>query len=337
MEQNQPVVDHGNQPFLTIAIPTYNRAMLLEQCLARLLPQVLGANVPIEFIISNNASTDNTRAVAAAYQAQFSRFRYVENETNLGADGNIAQAFRLAMGQYVWIFSDDDVLLPGYLNAIIGVLQREQPGLVHLSSVWHSGTKVPDYEPQKFRATTYQNGVEFMQQVHHWATFITANIINKPLVANLPLTYAFPATNLVQLGWTLPVVFKASRNVVVNTPVIAAQSESSGDYRAFKTFATNFNAILSRLVQAKEIPAEVRHLINVTMLRGEFPRLLYATDFGRKAKYVDEPVFQTLLTNYWQYPDFWRSIVVAYLKLPVRPAWHWTKKLLKLAAKSPAR
>ncbi|MGI4862329.1 MAG: glycosyltransferase family 2 protein [Janthinobacterium lividum] len=329
MEPTQPATDHGDLPFLTIAIPTYNRAALLEQCLQRLLPQVQAASVSIEFIISNNASTDATKTVAAAYAPRFNQFRYVENEINIGADGNIAQAFRLATGQYVWVFSDDDVILPGYLNDIIKLLQREQPGLVHLSSVWHTGSVVPEYAQKPFEATIYTDGVEFMRQVHHWATFITANIIKKPLVADLPLTYAFHATNLVQLGWTLPVVFKASQNVIVNTPVIAAKSESSGDYRAFQTFATNFNMILGRLVQAKEMPAEVRHIINVTMLGSEFPRLLYATDFGRKAKYANEPVFQTLFTNYWQYPAFWRNIVVAYLKLPVRPAWNWTKNLLK--------
>ncbi|RZL00791.1 MAG: glycosyltransferase family 2 protein, partial [Hymenobacter sp.] len=286
----------AERPFLTIAIPTYNRAALLEQCLQRLLPQVQAASALIEVIISNNASTDATKAVAAAYESRFNRFRYAENETNIGADGNIAQAFRLAQGQYAWVFSDDDVLLPGYLNDIIALLQREQPGLLHLSSVWHAGA-VPDYAPQPFAATVYQDGLAFMRQVHHWATFITANIICKPLVADLPLTYAFPATNLVQLGWTLPVVFKAARNVVVNTPVIAAKSESSGDYKAFQTFATNFNIILSRLVRGGEIPAEVRHIVNVAMLRGELPRLLYATNFGRKAKYANEPVFQTLLLN----------------------------------------
>ncbi|RYE15118.1 MAG: glycosyltransferase family 2 protein, partial [Sphingobacteriaceae bacterium] len=325
----QSALSSKEKPFLTIAIPTYNRAALLEQCLQRLATQVQATDTLIEVIISNNASTDNTKVVASIYQSCFSRFRYVENETNIGADGNIAQAFRLAEGQYVWVFSDDDVLLPGYFNDIIALLQQEQPGLMHLSSVWHAGTIVPLYEQKPFKAAIYRDGLDYIRQVHHWATFITANIINKSLVANSPLTYAFPATNLVQLGWTLPVVFKASCNIVVSTPVIAAKSESSGDYKAFQTFATNFNSILSRLVQSEEIPGEVQHIVNVEMLGSELPRLLYATDFGRKDKYADEPVFRTLLINYWRYPAFWRNIVVAYLKLPVRPAWNLFKNLLK--------
>ncbi|RZK39534.1 MAG: glycosyltransferase family 2 protein [Hymenobacter sp.] len=319
----------GELPFLSISIPTYNRAELLDQCLARLANELRDSKQLVELIISNNASTDATREVAQRFKEYFSRFRYVENETNIGADGNIAQAFRLAAGQYVWVFSDDDSLLPGYLATLLEILAAQQPGVLHLTSVWHNGLTVPDYgAPVPLQYATY-SGLEFIRRVHHWTTFITANIIHKSLVADLPLTYAFPDTNLVQLGWTLPAIFKATQNVVVSTPVIAAKSESSGNYKAFQTFATNFSRILQRLAQAKEIPVEASHIISLAMLRGEFPRMLMANDFGKSGKYVAEPIFRTLLANYWQYPAFWRHIALAYLKRPVRPVWHRAKSLLR--------
>lgn len=51
-----------NTPILTVAIPTWNRAQALDNCLRSVC-----ANLPngIEVLVSDNASTDNTGKIVA--------------------------------------------------------------------------------------------------------------------------------------------------------------------------------------------------------------------------------------------------------------------------------
>ena len=52
--------DQTTRPTLTIVVPTYNRAKVLEKSLAWMRRQVEPFGSAIEVIVSNNHSTDNT-------------------------------------------------------------------------------------------------------------------------------------------------------------------------------------------------------------------------------------------------------------------------------------
>nr|WP_260439156.1 glycosyltransferase [Flavobacterium branchiophilum] len=60
--------------------------------------------------MSNNASTDETEAVIKKYEAMGMPIQYYKNEQNIGADGNFEKCFSKALGKYVWIFGDDELL-----------------------------------------------------------------------------------------------------------------------------------------------------------------------------------------------------------------------------------
>src|ERR1035438_7055720 len=47
------------------------------------------------------------------------RVRYIRNTQNIGADANFLQCFEQALGKYVWLFSDDDLIVPGGLAKIL--------------------------------------------------------------------------------------------------------------------------------------------------------------------------------------------------------------------------
>ncbi len=79
---------------LTIAIPTYNRAAYLSECLESVLPQI---QEEMEVIISNNASTDNTEEVVKKY-LQYPFVRYYKDKKNLGVDRNVLKCLYKARG-----------------------------------------------------------------------------------------------------------------------------------------------------------------------------------------------------------------------------------------------
>src|SRR5579863_1226934 len=106
------------KPLLTIAIPTYNRASFLRELLAVLATE-LKDEPRVELIVSDNASPDETPSVVQDFIARGLRVGYIRNVQNIGADANFLQCFERARGKYVWIFSDDDLILSGGVAKIL--------------------------------------------------------------------------------------------------------------------------------------------------------------------------------------------------------------------------
>ena len=119
------------RPLISVCIPTYNRAALLEKALKSILGEFEGA--AIEVIVSDNASEDKTEEIVRAYQRQHPNVRYYRNETNIGLDDNAVSCLQRAVGEYVFMFSDDDILLPGSREHLLRVIRGFQPDLLYLN------------------------------------------------------------------------------------------------------------------------------------------------------------------------------------------------------------
>ncbi|RZK34692.1 MAG: glycosyltransferase family 2 protein [Hymenobacter sp.] len=295
-----------NEFLLSIAIPTYNRADLLSKTLESVYQQISSVADRVEVIVSNNASTDHTRQVVAAYSTKFQHFRYHENEVNTGADANIAQAFRLVSGTYAWVFSDDDLLLPDTLEAIVATLAATELGVLFLTPKWYySHAEDVELTKEPFACQVYDNALTFLQEINVLIAFISAIIINKSLVAELDNLYAYQATNLIQLGWTLPAIFKGRQNAKVTSPVVLAQGvDGQVSYSFFRVHGTNFNFVLSSLVASGQIPAQARDIVNHHLITQFFP--IYVSPEKRFVN--NERPFSTLLGLYWRYPAFWQTL-----------------------------
>ncbi len=93
---------------VSIIIPTYNRAYIIEKSLEYVLNQDYQ---DLEIIISDNCSTDNTYDVVAKYLKD-ERVRYFKNSENLGLVGNYNISLKeYASGDFVMFVPDDDILL----------------------------------------------------------------------------------------------------------------------------------------------------------------------------------------------------------------------------------
>lgn len=111
-------------PLLSICVPTYGRAELLETCLSTILPQIATLDPMdrsmVECIVCDNASTDRTPQVIADFAGRFP-LRAFRNDKNFGILGNITKVATVhATGQFVWLIGDDDLLAE---DAIATVLQ----------------------------------------------------------------------------------------------------------------------------------------------------------------------------------------------------------------------
>jgi len=114
-------------PKVSIIIPTYNRARLLRESLQSALAQTFS---DFEIIVTDN-SVDN-EAEIIIHELQDSRITYVRNAENIGAVNNHNKALRLAKGEYIYLFSDDDIMLPDNLQEKVTILDEQSSvGLVY--------------------------------------------------------------------------------------------------------------------------------------------------------------------------------------------------------------
>jgi abequosyltransferase len=111
---------------LSICIATLNRGPLIGHTLDSIVSQL---TEEVEVIIVDGASTDNTEEVVLSYRKRYANLNYTRLEKKGGIDQDFTQAVELAAGEYCWLFSDDDIIKPGAIKAILGILETS-PGLV---------------------------------------------------------------------------------------------------------------------------------------------------------------------------------------------------------------
>lgn len=120
---------------LTFAIPTFNRAAKVLRLLKQLDAELgaPGLSGVVDVLVSDNCSEDNTEALVTAFKPKTYSLKYVRQPRNLGFDGNIAFLYDNASSDYVWFFSDDDVLLPGAPGRVYEVLKKAKPDVLLFS------------------------------------------------------------------------------------------------------------------------------------------------------------------------------------------------------------
>ncbi|MBD2414097.1 glycosyltransferase [Nostoc calcicola FACHB-389] len=113
---------------LTIAIPTYNRAELLNKQLAWLAQAIKGFEDNCEILVSDNCSTDNTQEVIQKWQKTLSSitFKSNKNSKNLGVVKNIMYCLSSATTKYVWTIGDDDPIQDRAVSYVISKLREHE-------------------------------------------------------------------------------------------------------------------------------------------------------------------------------------------------------------------
>jgi len=112
---------------LSFCISTFNRANFIGETLDSIIPQLTDE---IEIVIVDGASTDATEYIIQGYQRKCPHMRYFKQEKNSGIDCDYNNAVERAQGEYCWLMSDDDLLKPGAVSALLGVLSTSEYSLV---------------------------------------------------------------------------------------------------------------------------------------------------------------------------------------------------------------
>ena len=196
------------RPLLTIGIPTYNGAATIRQTLASILPQLAEG---VEIVISDNASTDETPAIAQAFAAARPRdVHYYRNDTNIGMDRNFDAVVRRAAGRFVWILSDDDHIVHPQAVAKILAMAAAHPDAGTIFANYENVAVPIDHDYDAL------NGDEFFRVTRFKSTLISSVVVNKALWESYDLS-GYAGTYWTHIGYLIRAAASNRSCVIADT------------------------------------------------------------------------------------------------------------------------
>lgn len=112
---------------LSVIMFNYNHAKLIGEALEAIFSQ---SYRPVEVIVTDDASTDNSLRIIEYFVRQNPVVRLIKREKNMGAAYNIKTFHELPMGDYVYSAAADDRILLNFFEKSMTLLSRyPQAGL----------------------------------------------------------------------------------------------------------------------------------------------------------------------------------------------------------------
>ncbi|MCH4273343.1 glycosyltransferase family 2 protein [Kerstersia gyiorum] len=171
--------DHGTVPNVTVIVPTYRRAHLLEQT----IPTYLQPEVA-RLILVDDCSPDNTPEVAGRLAQRDARVVYLRNEVNGKQTYSKNRALPLVDTEYVY-FGDDDAMLSeegiGLLQATLAATGADIAGAAAL--YLHDGETQADVEARRRQEETLDGVVNLSKLRFDWS-------VRAPFGLEVPVCHA---------------------------------------------------------------------------------------------------------------------------------------------------
>jgi glycosyltransferase involved in cell wall biosynthesis len=146
-----------NVPTVSIGLPVFNGGNYIRSAIDSLLSQTFD---DFELIISDNASTDDTRDICLQYVSLDARVRYHRFDTNQGAHPNYNFIFKSARGRYFKWAAHDDECHPDFLSLCVRAFEEGPSSIVLVHSKEHfidEEGKIIEEIPSRFSLETRQH------------------------------------------------------------------------------------------------------------------------------------------------------------------------------------
>jgi len=143
---------------VAVTIVTYNSRRYIGACLESLLKQT---GVPIEVIVVDNASTDNTRQILARFGE---RVRVIHNDRNTGFAAAQNQAIASSKSDWVLTLNPDVLLTPGFLERLVEAGEIDGKVGTVCGKLLSIGPDFKPYEEPRIDST----GIYFTPAIRHF-------------------------------------------------------------------------------------------------------------------------------------------------------------------------
>lgn len=158
--------------YLSITIPTYNRADFLNYSLEIHVP--LAREYLVQIYISDNASTDTTKDIVQKWKKEYPLIHYFCNAHNVG-EINFEIALKLPDTEYVWLLGDTYHIPPNGINYVLETISNNK--INYDAIVVNLANQVTNIAQRD-----YQNQNALLYDIGALMTCLSCLIYHKPLI-----------------------------------------------------------------------------------------------------------------------------------------------------------
>ncbi len=112
-------------PACSIIIPVFGRAKFTKACLLAIERSVSAEDVPLEIIVVDNGSNDETPDLLSSLSSSRTNVRVVRFRENLGFARACNEGARLGRGHYLIFLNNDTLPTPGWLEKMAALARRD--------------------------------------------------------------------------------------------------------------------------------------------------------------------------------------------------------------------
>lgn len=110
-----------NSKLVTVVIPTFNRAHLLEKIIPTYFQDHVGS-----VVVVNDNSSDNTQNILEILSKKYENLVVVNNRKNIKQTGCKNIGIELAESEYIYFGDDDSYIIPGTISNLLKVIDLKK-------------------------------------------------------------------------------------------------------------------------------------------------------------------------------------------------------------------
>lgn len=243
-----------------VAMCTYNGAQFLRTQLDSILSQKLS---PVEIIIVDDGSTDDTKKILVDYAQRYSQIQLYFNSQRLGVMKSFEKALTLCSCELIAISDQDDVWLPNKLEVLNSNINDAL--LIHSDAklVDKDLNVISDTYNKVFKSYKFDRSLDYL--MHNNVTGCTTMISRRLLEYALP----FPESVVMYDNYLAFLAFHYGRIVYISQPLILYRQHNSNligagvlSYEQFLT-ANEKRYLYSLEISTKE---EFKYLVDLPLI-----------------------------------------------------------------------
>lgn len=295
-------------PVLSVCIPTYNRAKILDETLFNLTNEsVFQETNDVEIVISNNKSPDNTEEVCQKYFKKYpTKIKYVKQQINI-QDRNFIEVLKLADGKYIKLQNDKNYFANGELEKLISFLKSEK------------AEKIIYFENEKNEGIyNCQNMEDFFSTKPFLITWINTFCCLREIFYEIDEPDRFCNKNFAQVDILIRLLAKYKKITIYSKTIFVIQkADNYGNYNFAKVIGENLLTIL-------DILAKEKYLTLTKKTYEKFKKELlikqinfYYFDVKNKYNYIQDGYFKYIYKFYGKNLYFYVELL-KYLLLKIR-------------------
>ena len=302
---------------LNITIPTYNRPNQLLRCITNILSSYNIENLlpQIHITVVDNNSNYDVKHLLSNLNLNYSEFiTLYKNPSNIGMANNFIKCFEYSVGEYTWIFSDDETINHFTLDNIIQHLVSNSYDIIFLNNSRikkNKGDKTLEFH--KFKKS------HFIKKVSVFNALITKNIFR---TKHFDLSKTLPNTLFPFLITFYESVNKDNaKTLYIDGDLFTVTSGDSSGYNWFDTFVNDLTNIHSLFPSLIDHSCKIKmnndlikyFLFKQFLIVGLKKEKIKRNTLQKFEKYDFKTIFSLLKNKFYKFVNFYIFILTIYL------------------------